>query len=175
MKSLILLLATLTTFLFIYFIINKLNYLLIENRHRISSLDTEEDCIIWVAAENDSILSVWNSSFTSYSDRHPHITFRFSCGTPKQLLEKLACGSLHVALLFEKHAQNLPCDFSYFQLNIQTAPQHADVIEVQEDIILNNQAVYVVWNKTKPSKRRDRFLFVFENEQCHSTCGYRDY
>ena len=175
MKSVILLLAILIAFLFIYFIIKKLNNLLIENRRRISTLDTEADRIIRVAAENFSLLSVWNSAFTSYSDRHPHIAFRFSYGTPKRLLEKLARGTVQVVLLSEKHAQDLPCDFGYFQLAFQPVSKHTDVSNPEKDSLLDKQIIYIVWNKAKVSRERDRFLFVFENEQCHSTCGYRDY
>lgn len=175
MKNMILILVTFTAFAFSYFIIKKLNNLINENYHRISDADTEASHTLRVAAESISHLSSMETLFSSYTAHHPHITFRFGTGTPKCLLQKLARGRLHIVIISKCDPKNLPSRFAYFQIPGPPPLRPTNAVEIPDEQTTNEKGILVIWDKTLQSKERDHFLFVLENEQCHSACGYCDY
>lgn len=174
MKNIILIFVTFASFAFVYIIIKRLNHLLNENRHWISHADTENCSTIRVSAESPDLLASIEPVFASYSANHPRIAIRFGRGTAKQLLEKLDRGNIHIALLSEEHEKYLTSE-SYFHIHVRPAPNFSNKTVLEDRETAGKHCVCVVWNKTVPSKERDRLLFVLENEQCHSTCGYCDY
>jgi len=175
MKNIILIFAILAIFAFSYLIIKKLNRLLNENRHWISAAETGDCSTIRISAEGPNLLNSIEPFFTSYSDTHPHIVIRFGYGNAQALLKKLTRGSIHIILLSEKPAKDLPSNLACFQIPLPHTPIMPHGIDMSDPESIEEAYVYVLWNSSIESHERDRLLFVLENAHCHSTCGYCDY
>ena len=175
MKNILLFLITFAAFAFGFYMIKRLDNLIIQNRYRLLDNGTGTKNTIRISAETPAFFVLRKSTFRSFSNEHPHIVLRFSIGSAKHLLQKLSRRTLDIALLSEKNTRNLDSDFAYFQISALSDTVNSNNAVSPCWKSCDEPLIYVVWNKSFSSQARDRLLFVLENEQHHSTCGYCDY
>lgn len=175
MKDVMLIIVTLAVFAFGYYIMKKVDEFIYENQRKIALESRNNRSQIQIAAEMPGFLDSISTALESCSAANPYMDFFLSSGKVKRLLQKLLDGTLDIVLLSEETAENLSEEYSSIRIPHQTAHSVVTMLGLVVENIDEERWIYVVWNKNRKSRDRDRAIFALENEHCRLKCGYCDY
>lgn len=166
MKDVVLIIGTFAIFVFGYFVMKKVDDFIEENSRLIAAGNRTNSCPVRIAAENPMFFNSAAPALEHCSNANPYIEFFFSSGSIKRLLQRLSNGAIDIALLSEENTKDLCKDFVFVRIPYQTEQRAVTMLGLQVDNIDEARWICVAWNKTIPSKVRDRVIFALENEYC---------
>lgn len=175
MKDLFLIPIMLAVFVFGYLVMTKINCFIEENRRLIRAENIQNRAHIRIAAESPMLLHSIAAQLTTYSRANPFVEFFLSSGKPERILQKLMDGRLDIVILEGDSNLSLNENYSMFRIPCHTGEALPTTFDSSIESISEEKWAFVVWNKSIPSKARDRVLFAIEAEYCSLKCGYADY
>ncbi|MBQ2867719.1 MAG: hypothetical protein II983_07760 [Firmicutes bacterium] len=124
-----------------------------ENRYRIR-----------LAVESEEILRAVEPVMEYYMDQSSHIQFNALEGRVSSMIWNLKRGKLDVVILTEESFRTLRWNGAYVRFS-----------KKRNDDSNEGEWLYVLWDPTRASKKRDRFVFGLKHGYQRLTCGYRNY
>lgn len=175
MKDLLLILVTLATFAFGYFVVVKTGAFFDENQ-RLTERETRHNRPhIRIAAESPALLNAITPQLEACSSANPCLEFFLSTGKAERILQKLNEGSLDIALLSDETAARIGKSYGSVRILCQAEPVYLQSLNLPVEAMEGESWIHVVWNREIFSKERDRVVFALEAEYCTLKHGYADY
>lgn len=166
MKGLILILTNLGAFVFGGYVIWEVHAFLEENQRFLSAQSRKSKRQIRIAAETPAFFDAVAAALEHCADANPCMEFFLIIGEPQQLLGKLREDRVDIVLVSVACTERLRAEFASIHIPCAAGRSAAAGFGAAAGTWEQDCRICAVWNRAKPSKDRDRVLFVLENEPC---------